>query len=135
MAIKSGEYTDKELVAIFRGEGKKDYAFNLIVQRYHERLYWHIRKILIDHADTDDALQETFLKVWKGLDNFRDESTLFTWLYRIGTNEALTFLRRKKRRTILSLSSVEHTLSESIESDIYFNGDAVQKKLQIFLQK
>lgn len=130
MAIKSGEYTDNELVVIFRDEGKRNYAFNLIVKRYQERLYWHIRKILIDHSDTDDTLQETFLKAWNGLNNFRDESSLFTWLYRIGTNEALTFLRKRKRRTILSLSSVEHTLSESLESDSYFNGDAAQKELQ-----
>jgi RNA polymerase sigma-70 factor (ECF subfamily) len=130
MAIKSGEYTDAELVEIFHDLRKREYAFNLIVQRYKERLYWHIRKLLIDHDDTDDALQETFLKVWRGLDNFRNESALFTWLYRIATNEALTFLRRKKRRNFLSLTSIGHNLSESLESDAYFNGNEVQKRLQ-----
>ena len=130
MTIKSGEYTDSELVKIFHDPQKKEYAFNLIVQRYQERLYWHVRKILVDHDDTDDTLQEVFLKVWRNLESFRDESSLFTWMYRIATNEALTFLRRKKRRSILSLTSVEHQLSESLESDEYFNGDAIQKKLQ-----
>jgi RNA polymerase sigma-70 factor, ECF subfamily len=130
MAIKSGEYTDSELVKIFHDPGKRDYVFNLIVRRYQERLYWHVRKILIDHDDTDDTLQETFLKAWRGLENFRDDSSLFTWLYRIATNEALTFLRKKRRRTILSLTSVEHRLSESLESDTYFSGDVIQKRLQ-----
>jgi RNA polymerase sigma-70 factor (ECF subfamily) len=130
MAIKSGEYTDSELVKIFRDPERREFAFNHIVKRYQERLYWHVRKILIDHNDTDDTLQETFLKVWRGLDNFRDDSSLYTWLYRIATNEALTFLRRKRRRTILSLTTVEHKLSESLESDAYFSGDAIQKKLQ-----
>lgn len=130
MALKSGEYTDSELVEIFHDPGKKDYAFNLIVHRYQERLYWHIRKMLIIHDDTDDTLQEVFLKAWRSLDNFRNESSLFTWLYRIATNEALTFLRRKKRRSILSLTTVEHKLSELLESDSYFNGDALQEKLQ-----
>ena len=130
MAIKSGEYTDSELVKIFQDPQKREYAFNLIVQRYKERLYWHIRKMLIDHNDTDDTLQEAFMKAWRGLDNFRYESSLFTWLYRIATNEALTFLRRKKRRSILSITSLEHKLSESLEGDSYFNGDAIQKKLQ-----
>lgn len=130
MVSNTGEYTDSELVKIFHDPGKKDYAFNLIVQRYKERLYWHIRKILIDHDDSDDSLQEVFIKAWRSLDNFREESSLFTWLYRIATNEALSFLRRKKRRSILSLTSVEYKLSETLESDPYFNGDESQKKLQ-----
>lgn len=130
MTIKSGEYTDSELVKIFHDPGKKEFAFNLIVKRYQERLYWHIRKILIDHDDTDDTLQEAFMKAWRALENFRDESSLFTWLYRIGTNEALTFLRRKKRHNVLSLTTVEHALTESLESDVYFSGTAIQNKLQ-----
>jgi RNA polymerase sigma-70 factor (ECF subfamily) len=130
MTIKSGEYTDSELIKIFHDPGKKEYAFNLMVQRYKVRLYWHIRKILIDHDDSDDILQETFLKAWRGLETFREESTLFTWLYRIATNESLTFLRRKRRHNIFSLNRIENSLAESLEADTYFNGDALQKKLQ-----
>ena len=80
----------------------REYAFNLIVKKYQEKLYWHIRKLLIDHQDTDDTLQNTFIKVWTGLDNFREDSSLFTWLYRIATNEALSFLNNKKRRFLAS---------------------------------
>lgn len=130
MTVQAGEYTDSELIQLFRDEGKRNYAFNLIVQRYQERLYWHIRKILIDHDDTDDTLQETFVKVWTGLENFREESGLFTWLYRIATNEALTFLKKKKRKAMFSFSDVEYKMSENLETDAYFNGDAVQLKLQ-----
>ena len=79
------EYSDKELLEIYRKEDQSDYAFNLIVRKYQERLYWHIRKFLVSHEDTDDVLQNTFIKVWKGLDSFREESQLFTWLYRIAT--------------------------------------------------
>lgn len=130
MTIKNGGYTDSELIRMFREKGKRNYAFNLIVQRYQERLYWHIRKILIDHDDTDDILQESFVKVWTALEGFREESALFTWLYRIATNEALSFLKKKKRRTMFSLSDVEHKMSENLESDEYFNGDALQLKFQ-----
>ena len=130
MTIKSGEYTDSELIRLFHEEGKRNFAFNLIVERYQQRLYWHIRKMLIDHDDTDDTLQETFVKAWSGLENFREESGLFTWLYRIATNEALSFLKRKKRKAMFSFSDVEYKMSENLEADEYFNGDAIQLKLQ-----
>ena len=118
MAAKNLEYTDSELVKMFRDEEKRNYTFNLIVRRYQERLYWHIRKILLDHDDTDDVLQECFVKVWTALEGFREESGLFTWLYRIATNEALSFLKRKKRRAMFSLSDIEHKMSENLETAI-----------------
>ena len=130
MAAKNLEYTDSELVKMFRDEEKRNYTFNLIVRRYQERLYWHIRKILLDHDDTDDVLQECFVKVWTALEGFREESGLFTWLYRIATNEALSFLKRKKRRAMFSLSDIEHKMSENLETDQYFNGDVLQLKFQ-----
>ena len=89
---------DKELLCMFKQEDTRSYAFNLIVRKYQERLYWHIRKIVVSHDDTDDVIQNTFLKVWKALDGFREDSQLFTWLYRIATNEALTFLKKKRNR-------------------------------------
>ncbi len=124
------EYTDKELLSIFREKESQHYAFNLIVRKYSERLYWHIRKIVISHDDSDDVLQNTFIKVWNGLEDFREASQLYTWLYRIATNEALTFLNQKKRKFLIPLVDVERQLSNKLESDIYFSGDELQKKLQ-----
>lgn len=126
----SESYSDKELLAMFRDEQRKNYAFNLITRKYQERLYWHIRKLVISHDDTDDLVQNTLVKAWKGLTDFREESQLFTWLYRIATNEALTFLRKKRTRLFLPLVDVEAQLSDTLESDPYFNGNELQKKLQ-----
>jgi RNA polymerase sigma factor (sigma-70 family) len=130
MADKVTDYSDKELMGLFRKPESRELAFNLIVRKYQERLYWHIRKLLIDHNDTDDTLQNTFIKVWSGLENFREDAGLFTWLYRIATNEALTFLKNKKRRFLLPLIDVEKQLANSLVNDPYFNGDELQLKLQ-----
>ena len=124
------KYSDQELISLFRKQGSENYAFNHIVEMYKERLYWHIRKIVIDHDDTDDILQNTFIKVWKGLPGFREESLLYTWIYRIATNEVLSFLKQKRTKYILPITNIEKKLSETLESDEYFNGDEIQLKLQ-----
>ena len=95
------EYSDSELLDQFRKQETQHYAFNLLVRKYQQRLYWHIRKIVIDHDDANDVIQNTFIKVWKGLDSFKEESQLYTWLYRISTNEALTFLKQKKTKLLI----------------------------------
>lgn len=119
---------DKDLLILYN-EGKKEYAFNLIVKKYGERLYWHIRKMVICHEDADDLVQNSFVKIWHALPNFRGDSKLYTWLYRIATNEVLTFLKRKKLRNIISLTEISNQLENSIESDSFFNGDEIQKAL------
>jgi RNA polymerase sigma factor (sigma-70 family) len=124
------EYSDKELLDLFRNPDQKNYAFNLLVRKYQERLYWHIRKMIIVHDDADDLLQNTFLKAWKGLENFREESQVFTWLYRIATNEALSFLKEKKKKFMLPIVDVERELSSKLEADGYFDGDELQLNLQ-----
>jgi RNA polymerase sigma-70 factor, ECF subfamily len=129
-AAGMSKYSEKELISLFREQGSENYAFNLIVETYKERLYWHIRKIVINHDDTDDVLQNTFIKVWKGLPGFREDSLLFTWIYRIATNEALSFLKQKRTKYILPIINVERQLSETLESDVYFNGDELHLKLQ-----
>ncbi|MGD9976693.1 MAG: RNA polymerase sigma factor [Bacteroidales bacterium] len=123
-------YSDKELLEMFRDGNTRNYAFNLLMRKYQERLYWHIRKIVISHDDTDDVIQNTFLKVWGGLESFREDSQLFTWLYRIATNEALTFLKKKKTKYLLPLVDVEQQLGKTLEMDSYINGDELQLKLQ-----
>jgi len=130
MADKTTDYNDKEILGLYKIPESREYAFNLIVNKYKEKLYWHIRKLLIDHNDTDDALQDTLVKVWFGLETFRADSGLYTWLYRIATNEALTFLNKRKRRFLLPLVDVEKQLAVTLENDVYFNGDELQLKLQ-----
>lgn len=124
------DYSDKELLTLFNDTEKRNYAFNLIVRKYQDKLYWHIRKIVIIHDDADDILQNTFIKVWKGLEGFREDSKLYTWLYRIATNESLTFLKQKKTKFFLPIIDYENHLKETLESDKYFNGDEIQCKLQ-----
>ncbi len=124
------DYTDKELLEQFRDPKTTNYAFNLIVKKYSKRLYWHIRKIVIDHDDTNDVVQNTFIKIWKALGDFREDSQLFTWMYRIATNEALSFLKQKKTKFLVPFGDVERELSNSLSSDTHFTGDEIQKKLQ-----
>jgi len=115
---------------MFRSSDTRNYAFNLIVRKYQERIYWHIRKMVVQHDDTDDVIQNTFLKVWTGLDGFREDSQLFTWLYRIATNEALTFLKKKRTKFFLPLVDVEQQLARTLESDHHINGNELLIKLQ-----
>ncbi|MCL2097206.1 MAG: RNA polymerase sigma factor [Bacteroidales bacterium] len=122
--------TDRELVQLFQEGDNPNYAFNLIVRKYRERLYWHIRKLVIDHDDTDDVLQNTLVKTWTALADFRGDSQLFTWLYRIATNEALTFLKAKRTRFFLPLVDVENQLKNKLEDDPYFDGNELQRQLQ-----
>jgi RNA polymerase sigma-70 factor (ECF subfamily) len=124
------EYSDKELLEMFKESDYRNFAFKQIIKKYQERLYWHIRKIVISHEDSDDILQNTFIKVWRGLDQFREDSKLYTWLYRIATNESLTFLKQKKKRQYIPFMDVEHQLMNVLESDEYFSGDQIQLKLQ-----
>jgi RNA polymerase sigma-70 factor (ECF subfamily) len=122
--------SDKELLIQFRDPETRNYAFNLLVREYQKRLYWHIRKILIDHDDSNDVLQNVFIKVWKNLESFKEESQLYTWLYRIATNESITFLNQKKKRAGIPMDDVSDFLAANLESDHYFKGDEIQAKLQ-----
>ncbi|MCX4334962.1 MAG: RNA polymerase sigma factor [Bacteroidales bacterium] len=127
-------YSDKEIVSMLRAE-KKEQAFNALVQEYKERLYWHIRRFTCSHEDADDLLQETFIKIWGALDSFKGASSLFTWVYKIATNEALNFLRKKKVRSILQMESLDNVLWKKIDEDPYFNGNEVQRQLHKAIQK
>ena len=122
--------SDALLLQQFRDPQTKERAYTAIIKKYQERLYWHIRKIVISHDDSDDVLQNTFIKIWKGLETFKAESQLYTWIYRIGTNEALSFLRQKERQKTSSIHPIEYELSKNLESDVYFTGDEIQLKLQ-----
>lgn len=124
------DWDDREILEAMKIPGREEIAFNQLLIKYQERLYWHIRKIVISHEDADDVLQNTLIKIWRSLPEFRSDSKIYTWLYRIATNESLTFLKKKKRRPFSAFTDVEHLLSEQLESDSHFSGDEIQMKLQ-----
>ena len=121
---------DQQILDALRIPSTRESAFRQLVSLYKERLYWHIRKIVLNHDDTDDVLQNTFIKIWNGVDSFRGDSSLFTWLYRIATNESITFLNQKKRKLTSSLTGENEFLVNNLESDSYFDGNRWQMLLQ-----
>ncbi len=122
--------SDLDLIADLKNEKTRDLAFQTLVNKYKERLYWHIRKIVMDHDDADDILQNTFIKVWRSVEKFREESSLYTWLYRIATNESLTFINSNKRRSMVPMNDTSEFLMNNLESDVYFDGNEIQLRLQ-----
>ena len=124
------EYSDEELLEMFHSGDNPNYAFNLIVRKYQERLYYYIRRMVVDHDDADDVMQNTFVKAWKALGNFRGDANLYTWLYRIATNESLNFINKRKKQNKVSMDDAEHYLAQNLESDHYYSGDEIQQKLQ-----
>ncbi len=103
--------------------------FRELVSQYGDRLYWHIRGFVDSHEDADDLVQETFLKVWKALPSFRGDSGYFTWIWRIATNEALGYLRRRRVRAALQFESLDARAERVIDSDPWFSGDAAEREL------
>jgi RNA polymerase sigma-70 factor (ECF subfamily) len=122
--------TNEELQIQLNEPDQKAKAFSAVVRAYQERLYWHIRKMVLSHDDANDVLQNCFMKAWNGIEGFRGDSQISTWLYRIATNETLTFLANKKLRNLQSLDDVEDNLLLNLQSDQYFNGNEAQLKLQ-----
>ncbi|GGH03043.1 DNA-directed RNA polymerase sigma-70 factor [Polaribacter pacificus] len=108
----------------------KEKAFRELVKLYKERLYWHIRKIVVSHDDADDVLQNTFIKIFRGIDNFKQESKLFSWMYRIATNEAIYFINKRAKERNLDISDYQEKLTSNLDSDHWFSGDDVQVLLQ-----
>ena len=105
-------------------------AFEVLINTYKERLYWHIRRIVLDHDDADDVLQNTFIKVFRNIEKFKGDSKLYSWMYRIGTNEALTFLKNKSKKLGVSSDELIERKAENLRADVYFEGDDIQLKLQ-----
>jgi len=128
--------TDRELLDLFHSGSGKEKAFTLLVERYQQRVYWHIRRLVKSHDDANDVMQNTFVKVWNGLENFRADSQLFTWLYRIATNETITFLNSRARRVTVAFEGND-TDDENYAPSNYVkgesnqvDGDDIQRKLQ-----
>ena len=127
--------SDKEIIQTLKSSRDKEKAFSLILKKYQESLYWHIRKMVISHPDTDDIMQNSFLKIWKGLDKFRGDSSLYTWVYRIATNETFTFLKKRNRQRAFSINEEESPFENTLNSDHRFNGTELQRMLQSFILK
>jgi RNA polymerase sigma factor (sigma-70 family) len=126
---------DQELLLKIRNPETLSYGFNLLVRTYQQRVYWHVRKMVIDHDDADDLTQEVFIKVHKHIGSFREDAQLFTWIYRIATNECLTFLNKKRRRFFLPLEDVGKELSSRLDTSSDISGEDIQIKLQKALLK
>ena len=128
-------WTDEEIIEKIQDEKTINYGFNFLMDKYQEKVYWVIRRMVIEHEVADDVAQETFVKVWKNIESFKGDSKLYTWIYRIATNEALNHLRKKKRRFFLPIGDVEQELRSSLDADVYYTGDDIQLKLQQALLK
>lgn len=125
---------DHVILASFRDEKTRDTAFTQLVQKYQERLYWHVRRMVAEHEDTNDILQNVFIKVWKYLGDFKEQSGLYTWLYRIATNETLSWIDQQKRRSSVSLSDDEGIFANKLEAQKGFDANKIEWKLQQAIQ-
>lgn len=122
---------DAVILEKFADPEQRDEAFTLLLRKYQQRIYWHIRRLVIDHDDADDLVQDVFIKVWRNLENFREDSQLYTWIYRIATNECMTFLNKKKQKQHVSLDDESSAyLAEGLKDSSYFDGNQAQRKLQ-----
>jgi len=126
---------DITLLQQFKQPDLKEKAFTALVKKYQEQLYWHIRRLVVTHDDANDVLQNMFIKVWNGLGNFREDSKLYTWLYRIATNESLTFLENQKKKSVTSFDDVGESLSNKIKAESNFDANRLEWKLQLAIQQ
>jgi len=121
---------EDEFVVRLQDPSTREKAFEELVGTYQQRLYWHIRRMVLDHDDTDDVLQNTFIKVFRNIDSFKGDSKLYSWMYRIATNEALSFMKQKSRKLGVSSLELQEKMVDKLESDVYFEGEEIQLKLQ-----
>ena len=118
------------LIERLKNNSTKEKAFGELMKLYKERLYWHIRKIVISHDDADDVLQNTFIKIFRSIDKFKGDSKLFSWMYRIATNESITHINKNAKRLKISNEELQNNAINNLTADVYFEGDAIQLKLQ-----
>ena len=123
------ELSDQEIVTKIKSGKDANKAFRALIEKYQERLYWHIRRMVVDHDDTDDVLQNMFVKTWKGIANFREDSNLYTWLYRIATNEAITFINKKKRENNIPIDDSSYQIQAG-QADYLMDCNEIQEKLE-----
>ena len=122
--------TEQDLVTALQNSKQKEAAFRELVSQYKKQLYWHIRKIVLNHDDTDDVLQNTFIKIYRNIDSFKGDSKLYTWMYRIATNESITFINKRAKRKQISSEEIKESTLKNLETDVYFEGKTIQLQLQ-----
>lgn len=121
---------EEVLIVQLKDPQTREASYRTLISTHKERLYWHIRKIVLNHEDTDDILQNTFIKVFKHIDTFKGDSKLYSWMYRIATNESLSFLNKKAKQMKTDLSDLQEQRVQNLKADVYFDGDEIQLKLQ-----
>ena len=126
---------ESDLIKNLKNKNTQNVAFENLIQQYKEPLYWHIRRILLDHDDSNDVLQNTFVKVFKGIQNFKGDSKLYTWIYRIATNESINFLKIKSKKYFQISEEMTNYMLSNLKDDPYFDGDELQLKLQFIISK
>ncbi|WP_066226193.1 RNA polymerase sigma factor [Formosa haliotis] len=126
---------ESQLLEQLKSESTRDRAFKELIRLYKERLYWHIRNIVKSHDDADDVLQNTFIKVFKNIGTFKGDSKLYSWMYRIATNESISFINKRAKLLQISNEETQQLALEQLKSDIYFEGDEIQLKLQEAISK
>ncbi|MES2629299.1 MAG: RNA polymerase sigma factor [Bacteroidota bacterium] len=123
------EYSDEELIQLFTDESSRHFAYNTLVKKHQQKAYYYIRRLVIDHDDANDVVQEVFLKIWHSLPKFRGDSKFTTWLYRICTNESIDHLKRQRKSIFTSIENVQQSLAARIDDDVLYDGDEIRKKL------
>ncbi|MBL7734525.1 MAG: sigma-70 family RNA polymerase sigma factor [Chitinophagaceae bacterium] len=131
----AADILDSELLAQFRDPSTKEQAFTAIVRKYQEKLYWHVRRMVIHHEDANDVLQNVFIRVWNGLQQFREDAQLYTWLYKVATNECLSFLEQQKKKASISFDDASPYLENKIRADKHFDANKLEWKLQVAIQQ
>lgn len=135
MQTAVADITDEQILALVKEAGQQERGFRLLLQKYQERLYWHIRHMVVEHEDANDVVQNCFIKVFRGIQRFEGKSALYTWLFRIATNESISFLKKKKKRSADSLDQEALQVAERLTADVYFDGNAIQLALQKAIQQ
>jgi RNA polymerase sigma-70 factor (ECF subfamily) len=128
-------HSDQEILFRFRQPDTKEAAFTALVEKYQQRIYWHVRRMVVSHEDANDVVQNIFIRVWNGLEKFREDSQLYTWLYRIATNECLSFLDQQKRKPKARSIEQEEGLAERVKGEDHFDSQKLEWKLQIAIQQ
>lgn len=134
MKSSNVETSDEQLLSLLNDQQSREQGFRLLLTNYQERLYWHIRRIVTEHDDANDVLQNTCIKIYKNIGSFEGNSKLYTWLYRIATNEALTFLKKNKKKPTHSLDNEDSGIGQNLKADSYFDGEQAQQLLNDALE-
>lgn len=127
------EISDEQILTLLQSSKTTNQGFRLMMAKYQERIYWHVRRLVTEHEDANDVVQNCFIKVYRGVGKFEGKSKLYTWLYRIATNEAITFLNKKAKKGTSSIDEEASYLANTLKADEYFDGDAAQMQLQLAL--